>query len=361
MQWRFLCTSLVSYRQALLQSRYLQAPLGFEPKSSCIEPQASACGSSKRSQLRGRRITWNPENRDSNSIIKGRTDFSTYIISELVLHPAFAHLAVWHWISPLLGPVGPQGRCRTRWSLGSSPLILGDTQEAPQLCYCASSSDLMTKPHHFSLLPMYILQKAPPPHCCCLGHPSLVPIFSCTDYSYSFLIPLSLSAQFLLPDPSDQSLWAISNFVPDLFTPPLLKIGNGCPRLFRQSLGILDMLCEALWDLIPTPLQFQLTPPFAPATCAFFGFMCHAPPATGPLHKLFSLAGVPITLPLELANSYSPFSYHFRVTSTQKLSQSLNQIPHFLNTHIFFFFITPFNKLESCLSVALLWLMSESP
>lgn len=133
--------------------------------------------------------------------------------------------------------------------------------------------------------------------------------------------------------------------MPDLFTPPLLKIGNGCPRLFRQSLGILDMLCEALWDLTPTPLQFQLTPPFAPATCAFFGFMCHAPPATGPLHKLFSLAGVPITLPLELANSYSPFSYHFRVTSTQKLSQSLNQIPHFLNTHIFFFFHNSFQQI----------------
>ena len=66
-----------------------------------------------------------------------------------------------------------------------------------------------------------------------------------------------------------------------------------------DSIRILDMYCEALWHLASTPLQFQLTSPLTPVTHAFFGLMCHRAFAQ------FSLVGVSIPLPLELAYSYS--------------------------------------------------------
>ena len=130
-------------------------------------------------------------------------------------------------------------------------------QKAPRLCYYAFSSDLMTKSHHFCSLPSYMLLKPPLPHCCCL-----VPIFSSLNKSNTVLIPLSLSAQ-LAPHPRSVWLipWAISKFLPDLFTLPLLKIGHGCPRLFRQYHNPRHVLWSPVaFGLNTSPVSAHISP-----------------------------------------------------------------------------------------------------
>ena len=147
-------------------------------------------------------------------------------------------------------------------------------QKAPQLCYYGFSSDLMTKPHHFCSLPTYMLLKPPLPHCCCLA-----PIFSSLNKSNTILILLSLSSQ-PAPDLSDWSPWAISKFLPHLFTLPLLKIGHCCPWLFRQ--------CQNPWDILWSPLAFDLNTSLVsayipPHPCPRVPSL--VPWATGPLHS----------------------------------------------------------------------------
>ena len=107
--------------------------------------------------------------------------------------------------------------------------------------------------------------------------PSFLPWTRAIPSSFFFLFLLNLPST---PDLSDWSPWAISKFLPHLFTLPLLKIGHCCPWLFRQ--------CQNPWDILWSPLAFDLNT--SPVSAYIPPHPCPRVPslvpwATGPLHS----------------------------------------------------------------------------
>ena len=143
----------------------------------------------------------------------------------------------------------------------------------------------------FPLLPTYILQKLLHPIAAAWVIPTWSPPFpvwtTAIASTFFFLLLLKLH----LPNLFYWYLWGISKFMPDLFTLPLLKT----LQCLATALEIWPQN-PWIWPCLSLLFQFTLHSPL-PLLPSFVSWVFHVPPATGSLHKLFCLTGMPITLP----------------------------------------------------------------